>query len=178
MRLRKSGRYRRSEVERLPTTPIILCIVVSVSRSYVTRLFEVDTDFKNVFTLKKGIKIWPIKHQIVGRKSNIKILLTPLSLTVLNTTKSWRVTVLSLCKDVSLSCTLWLTKNSSSNSESLAYSNGLFTSVQPKSPIEFGQLGSCSCKSHRMRIYRMGGTRVSPRKFTKNVPVCRPTRAS
>ncbi len=50
------ARYRRSEVEGLPTTPIILCVVVSrsvsrsyvtlsVSGSYVTRLFEVDTDF-------------------------------------------------------------------------------------------------------------------------------------
>ncbi len=60
MRFRKGCRYRRSEVEGLPTTPIILCVVVSrscvtlwVSRSYVTRLFEVDTDFKNIFTLKK-----------------------------------------------------------------------------------------------------------------------------
>ncbi len=37
------------------TIPIILCVVVSrsVSRSYVTRLFEVDTDFKNIFTFKK-----------------------------------------------------------------------------------------------------------------------------
>ncbi len=63
MRFRKGSRYRRSEVEGLPTTPIILCIVVSrwvsrsyvtlsLSRSYVTRLFEVDTNFKNVFTLK------------------------------------------------------------------------------------------------------------------------------
>ncbi len=41
-------------MEGLPTTPIILCVVVLVlvSRSYVTRLFEVDTDFKNVFKLK------------------------------------------------------------------------------------------------------------------------------
>ncbi len=53
MRFRKGGRYRRGEVEALPTTPIILCVVVSVSVSYVTQLFEVDTDFKNVFTLKK-----------------------------------------------------------------------------------------------------------------------------
>ncbi len=54
MRFRKGGRYRRSEVEGLPTTPIILCVVVLVLvwRSYVTRLFEVDTDFKNIFTLK------------------------------------------------------------------------------------------------------------------------------
>ncbi len=53
------GRYRRSEVEGLPTTPIILCVVVSVpvSRSYVTRLFEVDTDFKNVLTLKMSFLI-------------------------------------------------------------------------------------------------------------------------
>ncbi len=28
-------------------------MLVLVSRSYVTRLFEVDTDFKNIFTLKK-----------------------------------------------------------------------------------------------------------------------------
>ncbi len=50
MRFRKGGRYRRSEVKGLTTTPIILCVVVS--RSYVTRLFELDTDFRNVFTLK------------------------------------------------------------------------------------------------------------------------------
>ncbi len=52
MRFQKGSRYMRSEVGALPTTPIILCIVVSVSRSYVTQLFEVDIDFKNVFTLK------------------------------------------------------------------------------------------------------------------------------
>ncbi len=56
MRFQKGGRYRRSEVEGLPTTPIIFCVVVSVLvsvlRSYVKRLFEVDTDFKNIFTLK------------------------------------------------------------------------------------------------------------------------------
>ncbi len=58
----EGGRYQRSEVGGLPTTPIILCVMVSrlvsrsyvtlsVSRSYVTRLFVMDTDFKNVFTL-------------------------------------------------------------------------------------------------------------------------------
>ncbi len=64
MRFRKGGRYRRSEVEGLPTTPIILCVVVSrsyvtlsVSKSYVTRLFKVDTDFKNVFTLIMSTKV-------------------------------------------------------------------------------------------------------------------------
>ncbi len=50
MRFQKGDRYRRSEVEGLPITPIILCVVMS--RTYVTPLFEVDTDFKNVFTLK------------------------------------------------------------------------------------------------------------------------------
>ncbi len=64
MRFRKGGRYRRSEVEGLPTTLIILFVVVSgsrsyvtlsVSRSYVTRLFEVDTNFKNVFTLNSNL---------------------------------------------------------------------------------------------------------------------------
>ncbi len=63
MRFRKGGRYRRIEVEGLPTTQIILCVVVSrsyvtlsASKSYVTRLFKVDTDFKNVFMLKYGKK--------------------------------------------------------------------------------------------------------------------------
>ncbi len=65
MRFRKGGRYRRSEVEGFPTAPIILCtvVLVSVSRSYVTRLFEVDTDFKNVFTLKgELLKEFAIKN--------------------------------------------------------------------------------------------------------------------
>ncbi len=62
----KGGRYRCSEVRGIPTTPIILCNVVSVSRSYVTlsvsrsyvtRLFEVDTDFKNVFMLKSDLNV-------------------------------------------------------------------------------------------------------------------------
>ncbi len=61
MKFWKGGRHRCGEVEGLPTSPIILCVVVSVSRSYVTlslsrsyvtRLFAVDTDFKNAFTLK------------------------------------------------------------------------------------------------------------------------------
>ncbi len=63
MRFRKGGRYRRSEVEGLPTTPIVVLrsvsrsyVTLSVSRSYVTRLFKVDTNFKNVFTLKKKRK--------------------------------------------------------------------------------------------------------------------------
>ncbi len=62
MRFQKGGRYRRSEVKGLPTTPIILCVVVS--RSYVTPLFEVDTDFKNVFTLKMCKKYGPEKNPI------------------------------------------------------------------------------------------------------------------
>ncbi len=68
VRFRKGGRYRCSEVEGLPTTPIILFVVVSVlvsrsyvtlsvSRSCVTGLFEVDIDFKNVFTLKLGMQM-------------------------------------------------------------------------------------------------------------------------
>ncbi len=70
MKFQKGGRYRRSEVEGLPTTPVILCVVVSrsyvtlsVSRSYVIRLFEVDTDFKNVFTLKNSavcVRTWTV----------------------------------------------------------------------------------------------------------------------
>ncbi len=64
MRFRKGGRYRRSEVDGLPTTPIILCVVVSVSRlyitvsvsrSYVTRLFKVDTDLKRIHAKKKKL---------------------------------------------------------------------------------------------------------------------------
>ncbi len=31
-------------------------VTLSVSRSYVTRLFEVDTDFKNVFMLKINVR--------------------------------------------------------------------------------------------------------------------------
>ncbi len=40
---------------------------MSVSRSYVTRLFEVDTNFKNVFTLK-------LNKKILEEKLNKKIL--------------------------------------------------------------------------------------------------------
>ncbi len=68
------GRYRRSEVEGAPqySNNFVRCGVgvkaichsvgcrghmslCRVSRSYVTRLLEVDTDFKNVFTLKMYI---------------------------------------------------------------------------------------------------------------------------
>ncbi len=49
-------------VEGLPTNPIILCVVVSVSRSYVTQFFEVDTDFKNVFMLKGFHIVCTLNH--------------------------------------------------------------------------------------------------------------------
>ncbi len=74
MRFWKGGRYRCSEVEGPPpTTSIILCVVVSrlVSRSYVTRLFEVDTDFKNVFTLK----LTPLRIEPTTLRSNPQLLL-------------------------------------------------------------------------------------------------------
>ncbi len=88
MRFRKGGRYWRSEVEGLPNTPIILCVVVlrsyvtlSVSRSYVTRLSEVDTDFKNVFALKIISHLISSQlDQICDMKIDIFWRITPISL--------------------------------------------------------------------------------------------------
>ncbi len=82
MRFLKGGRYRRSEVEGLPPTPIILCVVVSVSRLYVTQLFEVETDFKNVFTLKTYTRLRCYQHftkvimesRSMGRRCRICVL--------------------------------------------------------------------------------------------------------
>ncbi len=46
---------------------------LAVLRSYVTRLFEVDTIFKNVFTLKTDrVSLWETLkiRQVVGKEEN------------------------------------------------------------------------------------------------------------
>ncbi len=60
MRFWKGGRYRRSEIEATPHyyNNFVRCGVEVICHSVgveviVTRLFEVNTDFKNVFTLKQ-----------------------------------------------------------------------------------------------------------------------------